>query len=81
MIGILSICENLFQGFYYLICNSRDKLQNNSEPFSVTLTASLDSTPQPSNCITAIIWKVTLGCKMVLSPFSMLNVCSPQSGG
>ena len=57
------------------MCSSLDKLQNNSEPFSVTLTASLASTPQLPNCITAIIWKVTLGCKIVLSPFDILNVC------
>ena len=81
MLQILSICENLFQGFYCLIRNSLDKLQNNSDPVSVTLTDSLASTPQSPNCITAIIWKVTLGCKTVLSPFNILKVCSPQSGG
>ena len=46
--------EELFEGIY-LICNFLDKLQNNSEPFSVTLTDSLASTPQSPNCITAII--------------------------
>ena len=59
------------------MCNSLDKLQNNSEPFSVTLTDSLASTPHSPNCITAIIWKVTLGCKTVLQPnitFHMIAV-------
>ena len=51
----LSIISILLIKNYYFILSSLGKLQNNSEPSSVTLIASDASTPQSPNCITAII--------------------------